>query len=93
MWSHRRALRIGVLVAAGLALVFWDTPSGWVVLGTALVVVLALVVLEFLATPPTAPPAASAEQATVKVPRQAEPGEVGRVGVSVPEERETTPQA
>jgi hypothetical protein len=78
-YAHRRALRIGLLSAAGLALVFWSRPTGWVVVTLALVVVVLLAVVEFLATPPApeAAPEAAAEPVTAQeptLPRQ-RPGE------------------
>jgi hypothetical protein len=65
-YAHRRALRIGLLSAAGLALVFWNQPTGWVVVTLALVVVLLLAVVEFLATPPEH--AGAAEPVTTQEP-------------------------
>jgi hypothetical protein len=52
-WVHanRRLLRIGAVVLASLALVFWDRPTGKVVLGLALVLLVVLAVIEFLARP------------------------------------------
>jgi hypothetical protein len=55
-WAHRGALRIGVLIAGGLVLVLWSQPSAWVVLATALMIVLALAVIELLARPPAPTP-------------------------------------
>jgi hypothetical protein len=54
-YAHKRGLRLGVFLAAGLLLVFWTRPTGWVVAWTALGVVLALVVVEFLGRPPRQP--------------------------------------
>jgi hypothetical protein len=67
-FAHKRALRIGVLVAAGLVLVFWSRPTAWVVVVLAILVALLLAVVEFLGRPP-APPAPSS-------PGVAEPPEV-----------------
>ena len=52
-WVHanRRLLRIGAVVLASLALVFWDRPTGKVVLGLALVLLVVLAAIEFLARP------------------------------------------
>jgi hypothetical protein len=54
--EHRRALRIGAVVLASLALVFWSRPTGKVVIGLALALLVVLAVIEFLARPsrPTA---------------------------------------
>ena len=53
-WVHRhkRALRIGAVVAASLALVFWSRPTGKVVIGLALALLLALAIIEFLGRAP-----------------------------------------
>ncbi|HSE70715.1 MAG TPA: hypothetical protein VLA97_08145 [Nocardioidaceae bacterium] len=52
--AHTRALRIGVVVAAGLVLAFWERPTAPVVLWTAVFVLVALAVVQFLARPATA---------------------------------------
>jgi hypothetical protein len=54
--DHRRALRIGAVVLASLALVFWSRPTGKVVIGLALALLVVLAIIEFLARPaqPTA---------------------------------------
>ena len=77
--AHRRALRVGVVAAGGLTLMFWTRPTAWVVLGIALVVVLLLTVVEFLATPPEAteevgPSAEPTAEPAPTLPRQ-RPGE------------------
>lgn len=71
IYAHRRALRIGVLVAGGLVLAFASQPTGWFVLGTALVVVIVLGLVELLARPPVSAEAAAAEPgAAPTLPRQ-----------------------
>jgi hypothetical protein len=50
--AHRRALRIGAVVLASLALVFWGRPTGKVVIGLALALLVVLAIIEFLARPP-----------------------------------------
>jgi hypothetical protein len=52
-WVHanRRALRIGAVALAGLALVFWSRPTGKVVIGLTLVLLVVLAAIEFLARP------------------------------------------
>jgi hypothetical protein len=52
-WVHanRRLLRIGAVVLASLALVFWERPTGKVILGLALVLLVVLAAIEFLARP------------------------------------------
>jgi hypothetical protein len=84
-YAHKRALQIATAIAGGLVLMFWSQPSGWVVVGIALVVVLALAVIEFLAQPPAQPaptaPAAPAQEGvatpetTAEIPRPRTPEE------------------
>jgi hypothetical protein len=45
------ALRIGAVAAAALALVFWGRPTGKVVIGLAVALLVALAVIEFLGRP------------------------------------------
>lgn len=54
-YGHKRWLRVGTVVAGGLVLLFWTRPTGWVVLWTALIVLLMLAIIEFLGRPPTQP--------------------------------------
>jgi hypothetical protein len=54
--AHKRALRIGAVVAASLALVFWGRPTGKVVIGLALALLVALAIIEFLGRPVDAGP-------------------------------------
>jgi hypothetical protein len=46
--ANRRALRVGAVTLAALALVFWNRPTGKVVLGLTLALLVALAVIEFL---------------------------------------------
>lgn len=73
-FSHRKSLRIGILIAAGLVLAFWTRPSGWVVIGVAVTALLLLAVVEFLGVPPSSAPSVptGAPAASVEVPRQLE---------------------
>jgi hypothetical protein len=61
-WVHanKRALRIGAVVLAALALVFWDRPTGKVVLGLTLVLLVVLALIEFLGRPAPRPVAEAA---------------------------------
>jgi hypothetical protein len=49
--ANKRALRITAVAAAALALVFWGRPTGKVVLGLTLALLVALAIIEFLARP------------------------------------------
>jgi hypothetical protein len=53
-WVHanKRALRIATVVLAALVLVFWERPTGKVVLGITLVLLIVLALIEFLGRPP-----------------------------------------
>jgi hypothetical protein len=49
--DHKRALRITAVTLAALALVFWGRPTGKVVLGLTLALLITLAIIEFLARP------------------------------------------
>jgi hypothetical protein len=80
MFAHRKGVRIGVLVAAGVVLAFWTRPSAWVVVAVAAGALVLLAVAEFLSAPPPSAaelvparaPAAPASSADTSVPRQAQ---------------------
>jgi hypothetical protein len=61
VYANKRALRIGAVALAALALVFWGRPTGKVVLGLTLALLLVLALIEFLGRParPAADVAAS----------------------------------
>jgi hypothetical protein len=54
--AHKRALRIGAVVLASLALVFWGRPTGKVVIGLTLALLVALAIIEFLGRSPQRAP-------------------------------------
>ena len=58
VYAHRQALRIGAVVAAGLALVFWGQPTGKVIILLAVLLLVVLALIEFLGRPPQASPSA-----------------------------------
>jgi hypothetical protein len=49
--ANKRALRIGAVAVACLALVFWGRPTGKVVIGLTLALLVVLAIIEFLARP------------------------------------------
>jgi hypothetical protein len=49
--ANKRALRIGAVTVAALVLVFWGRPTGKVVLGLTLALLLVLAIIEFLGRP------------------------------------------
>jgi len=51
VYDHKRALRIAAVTAAALTLVFWGRPNGKVIIGLAVVLLVALAVIEFLGRP------------------------------------------
>jgi len=74
VYTYKRVLRIAVLGIAALVLVFWDQPTGRVIIGITLGVLVALVIIEFLGRPPNPAPVvvvAEAESA-VAVPETTE---------------------
>lgn len=92
-FAHRRALRISAVIAGGLVLMFWSRPTGWVVVSTALLVVLALAVIEFLATPPAQAAPAPAEAAGAGVPEEPVlPRQMARTDAETPTATEKTLQ-
>jgi hypothetical protein len=52
VYSNKRALRIGAVTLAALVLVFWGRPTGKVVLGLTLALLVVLAVIEFLGRSP-----------------------------------------
>jgi len=48
VYANKRALRIGAVALAALALVFWGRPTGKVVLGLTLALLVVLAIIEFL---------------------------------------------
>ena len=55
VYANKQALRIGAVVLASLALVFWSQPTGKVVLLLAGLLLVALALIELLGRPPSAP--------------------------------------
>jgi hypothetical protein len=51
VYAHKRALRIGAVAVAGLALVFWSQPTGKVVILLAALLLVVLALIEFLGQP------------------------------------------
>jgi hypothetical protein len=48
VYANKRALRIGAVTLAALVLVFWGRPTGKVVLGLTLALLVVLAIIEFL---------------------------------------------
>jgi hypothetical protein len=53
VFTYKRVLWIAVIAIAALVLVFWDRPTGKVIIGITLAVLVALVIIEFLGRPPS----------------------------------------
>jgi hypothetical protein len=51
VYANKRVLRIGAVVLAALALVFWSRPTGKVVLGLTVALLVVLAIIEFLGRP------------------------------------------
>jgi hypothetical protein len=58
VYQHKLALRIGAVAAAGLALVFWGQPTGKVIILLAVLLLVALALIELLGRPPETSPSA-----------------------------------
>jgi hypothetical protein len=56
VYTYKRVLRIAVIAIAALVLVFWGQPTGKVIIGIALGVLVALAIIEFLGRPPSPAP-------------------------------------
>ena len=52
MYANKRALRIGAVTLAALVLVFWGRPTGKVVLGLTVALLVVLALIEFLGRRP-----------------------------------------
>jgi uncharacterized membrane protein YraQ (UPF0718 family) len=65
VYTYKRVLWIVVIAIAAVVLVFWDQPTGKVIIGITLAVLVALVIIEFLGRPPSpaAPEPQEAESA------------------------------
>ena len=57
VYANKRALRIGAVTLAALVLVFWGRPTGKVVLGLTLALLVVLAIIEFLGRRPAQEPA------------------------------------
>jgi len=53
MYRHRRLLRIGAVAVAALIFLFWNQPTGVVILAIALILLAVLGLIELLARPPS----------------------------------------
>jgi hypothetical protein len=54
VYGHKQLLRIGAVAVAGLALVFWGQPTGKVIILLAVLLLVALALIELLGRPPEA---------------------------------------
>jgi hypothetical protein len=52
VYTNKKALRVGAVALASLALVFWSQPTGKVVISLAVLLVVALALIELLGRPP-----------------------------------------
>jgi hypothetical protein len=60
VYANKRMLRIAAVTLAALALVFWDRPTGKVVLGLTLALLVVLAIIEFLGRRPAQRPVEAA---------------------------------
>ena len=65
MYANKKALRIGAVALAALALVFWGRPTGKVVLGLTLALLVVLALIEFLGRRPAQPGGRGRDRAAV----------------------------
>jgi len=90
VYRYKKVLWIAVIAIAALVLVFWDQPTGRVIIGLTLAVLVALVIIEFLGRPPT--PAAP-ELSEPEPPEPESPAGVEVSGASPAEVAITSSQA
>jgi hypothetical protein len=64
VYRYKRVLWIAVIAIAALVLVFWNQPTGKVIIGITIGVLVALVIIEFLGRPPIPVAAEPAESET-----------------------------
>ncbi len=78
VYTYKRVLWIAVIAIAALVLVFWDQPTGRVIIGITLGVLVALVIIEFLGRPPSpaAPELAEPESPEISGPESPAGGDV-----------------
>ncbi len=88
VYRYKRVLWIAVIAIAALVLVFWDQPTGRVIIGLTLAVLVALVIIEFLGRPPTpAAPELSEPEPTEPVsPAGADVSEASPTAEAVPKD-------
>jgi hypothetical protein len=84
-FAHKRLLRICVVIGGALVLTFWERPTITVVLVTALVVVLAVGLVELVGRPPGEPARPAAEPAAEET-TDAETGDASRRSMPRPRE-------
>jgi hypothetical protein len=78
VYTYKKVLWIAVIAIAALVLVFWDQPTGKVIIGITLGVLVALVIIEFLGRPPSPTiPATPDVESPADLPEAAEPEEAG----------------
>ena len=73
VYTYKKVLWIAVIAIAALVLVFWDQPTGKVIVGITLGVLVALVIIEFLGRPPGP---AAVETADIETAEAASPAGV-----------------
>ena len=76
VYTYKKVLWVAVIAIAALVLVFWDQPTGRVVLGITLGVLVALVIIEFLGRPPSPAAPELSEPESPEVPEPESPAGV-----------------
>ena len=81
VYRYKRVLQFAVLGIAALVLVFWGQPTGKVIIGITLCVLVVLAIIEFLGRPPSpAQPETPEAESPAAVPEKAAESEVAAVG-------------
>ena len=76
VYTYKKVLWVAVIAIAALVLVFWDQPTGRVVLGITLGVLVALVIIEFLGRPPSPAAPELSEPESPEIPEPESPAGV-----------------
>jgi hypothetical protein len=89
VYSYKRVLRIAVIAIAALVLVFWDQPTGKVIIGITLGVLVALVIIEFLGRPPSPAPLETVESESPAVVETSESSPAAAAELATSETHDT----
>ncbi|HJV15369.1 MAG TPA: hypothetical protein VJ625_15875 [Propionibacteriaceae bacterium] len=82
VYTYKRVLWIAVIAIAALVLVFWNQPTGKVIIGITLCVLVVLVIIEFLGRPPSPVDEQVAESESPEVTSEGTTPDAGEPGTA-----------